>query len=141
MKTLIFTLALLFVTPTLTKADEQKVVTSLSSEKKSINQYPHRPPINVLSQPSCERIIKLAKEVAFSDDRYRLLEAALTERYLTAAQCIRFLRLADFDDERLKILSFIGSRIVDRENIIDIIELFSFSDDQAKAKKILQFKR
>lgn len=97
----------------------------------------HRLP-KALSQEAFNRIVKLAQAVSFSDDRMRLLEAALLERFITSSQCRRLLHImADFDDERLKIISFIGNRITDPENIIDILDEFSFEDGRNKAKAIL----
>mgnify|MGYP002241144125 CR=1 FL=1 len=80
---------------------------------------------NLLSPEGLKHIIALAKEVSFKDDRMRLLEAALTERHVTAAQCVRLMELADFDDERLEIVRCVSGRLVDPENIPDILDEFT----------------
>ena len=87
---------------------------SADNEEKDIPTWPHaitntsdvrnRYHFNLLSPEGLKHIIALAKEVSFKDDRMRLLEAALTERHVTAAQCVRLMELANFDDERLEIV-------------------------------------
>ena len=114
---------------------------SLSTDVAEVAQYPRRRPLNVLSPQASERILKLAKEMSFDDDRMRLLEAALLERYITAAQCVKFLQLANFDDERLAILRLVGNRIADPENIIDILDQFTFDSDKQRAREILRPRR
>ena len=114
---------------------------TVSPETVEVTQVPHRRHLNVLSSRAAERILKLAKETSFKDDRMRLLEAALLERYVTAAQCVKFLQLADFDDERLAILRLVGNRIADPENIIDILDEFTFDSGRNRAREILRPRR
>ena len=83
-------------------------------ERTSVEQYPRHYRMQVLSNHALERIIKLAKEVSFSDDRRCLLEAALIERHITCDQCIRLMKeLADFDDERLDIVRLVRGNLAD----------------------------
>lgn len=98
-------------------------------------------PHNVLSPQGLERIIRLAKEVSFKDDRMRLLEAALTERPVTADQCVRLMKLADFDDERLEIIRCVNGNLVDPENIPDILNELNFKSNRDKAWEILSPRR
>ena len=71
----------------------------------------------------------------------RLLEAALTERHVTAAQCVRLMELANFDDERLEIVRCVSGRLVDPENIPDILDEFSFTSNRDKALELLRPRR
>lgn len=111
-------------------------------ERTSVEQYPRHYRMQVLSNHALERIIKLAKEVSFSNDRRCLLEAALIERHITCDQCIRLMKeLADFDDERLDIVRLVRGNLADPENIIDILDEFSFSSNRDTARELLRPRR
>lgn len=122
-----------------------------ANEEKDIPTWPHaitntsdvrnRYHFNLLSPEGLKHIIALAKEVSFKDDRMRLLEAALTERHVTAAQCVRLMELANFDDERLEIVRYVSGRLVDPENIPDILDEFSFTSNRDKALELLRPRR
>ena len=100
----------------------------------------HRP-ISVLSAQGFERIFGLIKAEAFDDDKFKMIEIACTERYLTVNQCLRLMKLFTFDDERLKVLKHIGPRIADRENIYEILDALSFPSSQDKARNIMQIRK
>ena len=124
---------------------------SADNEEKDIPTWPHaitntsdvrnRYHFNLLSPEGLKHIIALAKEVSFKDDRMRRLEAALTERHVPAAQCVRLMELADFDDERLEIVRCVSGRLVDPENIPDILDEFSFTSNRDKALELLRPRR
>lgn len=142
MKARLLSLCCLAAIPFSLPADRHVCPTLLPTpEAAETAQYPHRRPLNVLSPRAADRIFQLAKETSFRDDRMRLLEAALLERYITASQCVKFLKLADFDDERLAIIRLVGNRIADPENIIDILDQFSFDSDRQRARDILRPRR
>lgn len=101
----------------------------------------HRRPVPVLSTQGFERIFSLIKAEAFDDDKFKMIEIACTERYLTVHQCLCLMKLFTFDDKRLKVLKYIGPRIADRENIYEILDALSFSSNQDKARNIMQMRK
>ncbi len=143
MKTFILAACCLIGVSTSLQADRHdRVLPPSSTEHAAAGRPPRHDRMPTLSTHATERIIELAREVSFNDDRMRLLEAALLERHVTCAQCVRLMdKLADFDDERLDIVRLIGGRIADPENISIILDEFSFTSDRDKARDMLRPRR
>ncbi len=141
MKKLLFaTLCFTFLFGPVKADNHEKRAFPVLTETAGTSETTHFHPTNLLSPHGLERIISLAKEVSFKDDRMRLLKAALTERDVTTAQCVRLMRLADFDDERLEIIQCVAGHIADPENIDDILDELNFSSNRDKARKMLRLR-
>ena len=85
-----------------------------------------------------DKIYNNVKNAVFKEDT---LERVIRNREFSCAQCLRFLSLYTFDNDKLKMLEILKKHIVDTENYDDIINSLDFISNRDKAKEILGIPR
>lgn len=78
------------------------------------------------------------KKASFKGDKYALIEVASLGCYYNCNQCVTIMNLFDFNDEKMKALKYMATRIIDPQNANIICKLFDFSDDKDKAMRLVQ---
>ena len=73
----------------------------------------------------------------FPDDQLSYIQAIASRNGFTTQQSIQLLRLFDWDEEKLKVLSCVAPRLRDPRNAYRLIDQFTFSDSQQKARQLL----
>ena len=73
----------------------------------------------------------------FPDDQVSYIQAIASRNSFTTQQSIQLLRLFDWDEEKLKVLSYVAPRLRDPRNAYRLIDQFTFSDSQQKARQLL----
>ena len=73
----------------------------------------------------------------FPDDQLSYIQAIASRNGFTTQQSIQLLRLFDWDEEKLKVLSYVAPRLRDPRNAYRLIDQFTFSDSQQKARQLL----
>ena len=91
-----------------------------------------------LDDASFSILYNKVKNASFDDNKFDLLQVASLGCYYSCAQTARMMRLFTFDDDRMKVLRLMASRIVDPQNSADIYRLFDFESEKAKVGEILR---
>lgn len=78
------------------------------------------------------------KKASFKDDKYALIEVASLGCYYNCNQCVTIMNLFDFTDEKMKVLKYMATRIIDPQNANVICNLFDFSDDKDNVMRLVQ---
>lgn len=84
---------------------------------------------------------KKVKEAGFDDNKLALVEVATLGCYYTCDQCAKIINMFSFSDNQIKALKLMAHHIVDPENAYTIYRIFTFSSDKDKAARILQRQR
>ena len=85
-----------------------------------------------------EMMAGIVKNASFDDNKIDVIRVACIGSYFSSKQCAKLLSLMSFDNDRVKALEIIAPRLVDMNNIDDIVKKFSFSSSKDKAVSILQ---
>ena len=85
-----------------------------------------------------DTMASIVKKASFDDNKIDVIRVACIGSYFSSKQCAKLLSLMSFDNDRVKALEIIAPRLVDMNNIDDIVKKFSFSSSKDKAVSILQ---
>ena len=85
-----------------------------------------------------DMMVGIVKNASFDDKKIDVMRVACIGSYFSSRQCAKLLSLLSFDDNKIKALEVIASRLVDTNNADDIVKEFSFSSSKDKAVSILQ---
>ena len=85
-----------------------------------------------------DMMVGIVKNASFDDKKIDVMRVACIGSYFSSQQCAKLLSLLSFDDNKIKALEVIASRLVDTNNADDIVKEFSFSSSKDKAVSILQ---
>ena len=85
-----------------------------------------------------DMMVGIVKNASFDDKKIDVMRVACIGSYFSSRQCAKLLSLLSFDDNKIKALEVIASRLVDKNNADDIVKEFSFSSSKDKAVSILQ---
>ena len=83
------------------------------------------------------QVYREAQNKFFPDDQLSYIQAIASRNGFTTQQSIQLLRLFDWDEEKLKVLSYVAPRLRDPRNAYRLIDQFTFSDSQQKARQLL----
>ena len=84
-----------------------------------------------------QQLYNKVKQKPFKDDQLDILSLAAERRWFSGRQCVRLMSIYTFDDDKLKVLKILATRIVDRENYDEIINSLDFLSSENKAKEML----
>ena len=85
-----------------------------------------------------DMMVGIVKNASFDDKKIDVMRVACIGSHFSSRQCAKLLSLLSFDDNKIKALEVIASRLVDTNNADDIVKEFSFSSSKDKAVSILQ---
>ena len=85
-----------------------------------------------------DMMVGIVKNASFDDKKIDVMRVACIGSYFSSRQCAKLLSLLSFDDNKIKALEVIATRLVDTNNADDIVKEFSFSSSKDKAVSILQ---
>ena len=80
----------------------------------------------------------IVKKASFDDKKIDVIRVACIGSHFSSRQRAQLLSLLSFDDNKIKALEVIASRLVDKNNADDIVKEFSFSSSKDKAVSISQ---
>lgn len=100
--------------------------------------YPPQPYIDdVMCDEDFNTLYRYVKGETFDDNRLKLLTVGCLGNCFSCAQCQRMLTLYSFDDDKLKVLRIMAPHIIDRQNALTLVALFSFDSNKAAAARLL----
>jgi hypothetical protein len=85
-----------------------------------------------------EMMAGIVKNTSFDDKKIDVIRVACIGSYFSSRQCAQLLSLLSFDENKVKALEIIAPRMVDMNNVDDIVKKFSFSSSKDKAVSILK---
>lgn len=91
-----------------------------------------------LDDASFSKFYNKVRNATFDNEKFDLIEVASLGCWYSCAQTACMMRLFTFDDDRMKVLRLMASRIVDPQNSADIYRLFDFESEKAKVGEILR---
>lgn len=80
------------------------------------------------------------KEKPFKDGRLNVIRDAARQSDFTCDEIIQLMKLFSFDDDQLEVLSILEPTIIDRQNVDRIINSMTFISGEEKARNILNRK-
>lgn len=90
---------------------------------------------------SFEDFLRAIADKHFTKDKIRFIRDAARRNVFTVAQTARILGLFTWDSEKLEVLEALAPRLRDGYNAYKLVDLFTFSDNQEKARHILGLTR
>jgi hypothetical protein len=102
-------------------------------KKQMSKRHPH-----AMRDKDFDMMVGIVKNASFDDKKIDVMRVACIGSYFSSRQCAKLLSLLSFDDNKIKALEVIASRLVDKNNADDIVKEFSFSSSKDKAVSILQ---
>ena len=105
-------------------------------DKKQMGKRHKRP--RAMRDKDFDTMVSIVKKASFDDNKIDVIRVACIGSYFSSKQCAKLLSLMSFDNDRVKALEIIAPRLVDMNNIDDIVKKFSFSSNKDKAVSILQ---
>jgi hypothetical protein len=94
--------------------------------------------VRAMRDKDFDMMVGIVKNASFDDKKIDVMRVACIGGYFSSRQCAKLLSLLSFDDNKIKALEVIASRLVDTNNADDIVKEFSFSSSKDKAVSILQ---
>jgi hypothetical protein len=91
-----------------------------------------------MSGSDFEALKAAIEEEGFGDDKLGVLSTAAGSAWFSCDQVGQLVDLFSFSDEKLKALSLVKDKIVDRNNTFKIFSHFTFSDDKKRAQAMLR---
>ena len=91
----------------------------------------------IMGDNDFQQLYNKVKQKPFKDDQLDILSLAAERRWFSCRQCVRLMSIYTFDDDKLKVLKILATRIVDRENYDEIINSLDFLSSENKAKEML----
>lgn len=102
----------------------------------------HRPTYNqydrVMDEDLFSTFFQKVKKEPFSDNRLKMIEAALTTSDFTSGQCAQLAKLYPFDDDRMKVMKMMYPRIVDKEAFFVVVDVLTFSSNKNKMNEFVK---
>jgi hypothetical protein len=83
-------------------------------------------------------MVGIVKDASFENKKLDVIRVACIGSYFSSRQCAQLLSLLSFDENKVKALEIIAPRMVDMNNVDDIVKKFSFSSSKDKAVSILK---
>ena len=98
----------------------------------------HRPNYpQITSDNDFQQLYNKIKQKPFKDEQLDILSLAAGHRWFSCQQCVRLMSIYTFDDDKLKVLQILATRIADKENYDKIINSLDFLSSEDKAKEML----
>lgn len=104
------------------------------------NPGPIPPPAPVyqpIAEGKLQMIMKAMTREPFAEDKMNVLQDAVGANYFLVGQVQQVLNQFQFSQDRLKAVSVLWSRVLDRDNGFQLYNSFQFSNDKAELKRIL----
>lgn len=112
---------------------------SQNSESYSTTQ---RPPIRKYDvrekDDDFQQLYDMVKNQSFKDDKLKTLRDVVYNKGFTCRQCVRFMSIFSFDDEKLSAFYIVAPHIVDWENKDVVLNAFNFISTREKAQKTIE---
>lgn len=86
------------------------------------------------------KLYQRVKEKPFKDGRLNVIRDAARQSDFTCDEIIQLMKLFSFDDDQLEVLSILEPTIIDRQNVDHIINSMTFISGEEKARNILNRK-
>lgn len=86
------------------------------------------------------KLYQRVKEKPFKDGRLNVIRDAARQSDFTCDEIIQLMKLFSFDDDQLEVLSILEPTIIDRQNVDRIINSMTFISGEEKARNILNRK-
>ncbi|WP_262512851.1 DUF4476 domain-containing protein [Barnesiella propionica] len=102
-----------------------------------IQQPNHRPNGRSIYNEDFQKLYNNLKKKPFKDDQLELLNIEAMNNYFTCKQELQLMSLYTFDNDKLKVLNILASRLVDKQNYEIITESLTFSSNKDKAKILM----
>ncbi len=80
-----------------------------------------------MDEISFSKLINSMKKEAFEDTRLKILKLSAKKNYFTTSQLKRILEVFTFEDNKVKAFKIVYPRLVDKENVHDVLDSFKFS--------------
>ncbi len=78
------------------------------------------------------------KNKPFKDERMELLQVGCLDSRFSCAQCVRIMSIFTWDDDKLAVLRTMAKHIVDPENSISLLKVFSFDSSKRQVEGIMR---
>jgi hypothetical protein len=98
---------------------------------------PPPPAYQPIADGKLQMIMKSMSREPFAEDKMHVLEDAVGANYFLVGQVQQVLNQFQFSQDRLKAVSVLWSRVLDRDNGFQLYNSFQFSNDKAELKRIL----
>ena len=95
--------------------------------------HPNYPQIT--SDNDFQQLYNKIKQKPFKDEQLDILSLAAGHRWFSCQQCVRLMSIYTFDDDKLKVLQILATRIADKENYDKIINHLTFYPVKTKPKE------
>lgn len=101
------------------------------------NLNSHKVSLSVVGSVEDNEFDEVYNEVKNSVFKESTLERSIRNKKFSCAQCLRFMSLYTFDDDKLKMLKVLKGHIADTINYDDIVNSLDFISSKDKAREIL----
>ncbi len=91
----------------------------------------------VPSSRGFDTFYRSVKSEPFDDNKLSKIKLGARHRLFTVAQCVKLMNLFSFDDKKLEVLGYIHKRIIDGENVYQLLDALSFISSREQAKQML----
>jgi len=91
----------------------------------------------VISEHALESLLERLEDASFAEDQLNILRTAAKHNRFRTEQVLRILKVFSFEEDRLKAVRILRSRIVDPENLHALYEAFDFSDSREELEDLL----
>lgn len=98
---------------------------------------PPAPAYQTIPDETFNALVDSIEDQSFSADKIRTLQEGIGPQYVLVSHVERILPLFSFSADKLRALELMAPRIVDRQNNFKVYNLFTFSGDKEKARRIL----
>ncbi|HZH17863.1 MAG TPA: DUF4476 domain-containing protein [Archangium sp.] len=98
---------------------------------------PPPPAYQPIAEGKLQMIMKAMSREPFAEDKMNVLQDAVGANYFLVGQVQQVLNQFQFSQDRLKAVSVLWSRVLDRDNGFQLYNSFQFSNDKAELKRIL----
>lgn len=90
-----------------------------------------------MAKSSFTRLVSSVKRQAFSSGKLDVIRAGASSQHFTVVQVKTLLATFAHSSDKLECARVLAPKIVDRENVFELYDSFTFSSDKKKLKKIL----
>ncbi len=111
-----------------------------SSELVAVHTHEHEhepesPPCPAMDADKFADLITQMQGEPFSDDRLDILKLAAKNYCFSIGQAKRIARLFDFDDDRLKAMKIVYPKLVNKDDVYQLYDVFTFSSTKEEFKE------
>ena len=82
-------------------------------------------------------LLVLIQNQTFASNQLPMIQAAALCGYFTCDQCAALMNIFDFDDNKLKVVTYLAPHLIDPIRCQPIMQSLSFISDQQKAWQII----